>query len=326
MKRLLKKRWIAVYVLLITILFAGSAVSVYAYHLLDAALGGKSMLPDAQERMTSFQLREQMFASQADARVSGWLNVVRSDAWAAGTGNDLRLGTEYWPVEENEDAPWAIVLHGGLGTDRQQVTDVACMLSLAGYRVITPDLYAHGRSAGSISSLGLADAQLISEWVRWILNRKPDADIVLYGIDEGGAACLLAGRNLPENVRAIAVDSIYGNVQERAHDLALQARGTLSILDRALLAAAFRVVQGVSLGGGDLIGAAKDYPLPLLVIHGTGDKDVPAWHGEDIMLAAGKNAQLYLAEGAGHGMARFLEPEKYRDTLLSFFSSAIHEE
>ena len=324
-KRLVKKRWAVVYVLLLAVFFTVSAVSVYAYGLLEAALDGRQTKTEEQERLTAFQLREQMYASQADTRVSGWLSFVRMDAWAAGTEDDLRRGTEYWPAVENEYAPWAIVLHGGLGTDSQQVIDIACTLSLAGYHVITPDLYAHGQSAGSISSLGLADAQLISEWVRRILVVNPDADIVLYGIDEGAAACLLAGRELPENVRAVAVDSLYRNVQDRAYDLALQSREKLSGLDRVLLDAAFRVVHGKSIKSGDMVSAAKDYPLPLMVIHGTGDRDVPAWHGEDIAIAAGENAQLYFAEGAGHGMARFLEPEMYQETLLGFYHSAIHK-
>lgn len=311
---------IAMLIILATLI---CAIAIYANNLLYTTLDGKRMRSELEQATNYFTLREQMFARQADTRVSGWLSIVRSDAWAAGTEKSFRRGTEYWPVEENEYAPWAIVLHGGLGTDRQQVTDIACMLSIAGYHVITPDLYAHGQSAGSISSLGLADAENISEWVRRILAWKPDADIVLYGIDEGGAACLLAGRSLPENVRAVAVDSVYKNIQERAYDLALRERGELSCIDRALLSAAFRAVQGVSLGDGDLIEAAKDYPLPLLVIHGTGDGEVPAWNGEDIAIAAGENAQLYFAEGAGHGMARYLDPQEYERRLLTFFSDAL---
>lgn len=323
--RPVRKRIVLLAVLLLLLAALLGAAAVRAYMLLSAALDGRRAYGETDGELSYFQLREQMFSAQADTRVSGWLSMVRSEPWAAGTQSDFRRGMAYWPVEENEDAPWAIVLHGGLGTDRNQVTDIACMLSLAGYHVITPDLYAHGQSAGGISSLGLADAQSISEWVRRILAWKPDADIVLYGIDEGGVACLLAGRSLPENVRAVAVDSVYASTQERAYDLALRARGELSGLDRALLGAAFRVAQGVSLGEGDLIEAAKDYPLPLLVIHGTGDKEVSAWHGEDIAIAAGENAQLYFAEGAGHGMARYLEPERYWERLLSFYASALIE-
>ena len=68
------------------------------------------------------------------------------------------------------------------------------------------------------------------------------------------------------------------------------------------------------------ISAAK---TPLLIIHGTGDQDVPAWHGEDIALAAGENAQLLFIEGAGHGLSRYVEEETYYDALLAFYEAAL---
>ena len=321
--RPLRKRTIASLALLLLLLALLTAAAVRAYALLNTVLDGRQAHSRTDGSLSYFQLREQMFSAQADTRVSGWLSLVRMEECRIGEGGDLRCGTRYWPVEANADAPWAIVLHGGFGTDRQQVTDIACMLSLAGYHVLTPDLYAYGQSAGSVSSLGLVDAADIERWVRWILEEDPDPDIVLYGIDEGAAACLLAGRALPQIIRAVAVDSVYTSVEDRAYQLAQEAGDLFSRFDRVLFSAAFRAVHGISLGDGDLIEAAKDYPLPLLVIHGTGDKDVPAWHGEDIAAAAGENAQLYFAEGAGHGMARFLEPQMYRKMLLGFYDSAL---
>lgn len=321
--RPLRKRSIAFLALLLILLAFLMAAALRAYTLLNTALDGRQTHSRTDGTLSYFQLREQMFSAQADTRVSGWLTLVRMEECRIGEGGDLRCGTRYWPVEANADAPWAIVLHGGFGTDRQQVIDIACMLSLAGYHVITPDLSAHGQSAGSVSSLGLVDAADIERWVRWILAEDPDPDIVLYGIDEGAAACLIAGRALPEIIRAVAADSVYTSVEGRAYQLAQAAGGSLARLDRTLFAAAFHAVQGVPLDEGNLAEAARDYPLPLLLIHGTGDRDVPAWHSEDIAIAAGENAQLYFAEGAGHGMARFLEPETYQKMLLGFYDSAL---
>ena len=61
----------------------------------------------------------------------------------------------------------------------------------------------------------------------------------------------------------------------------------------------------------------------LLLIHGTGDEDVPAWHSEDIAKAAGENARLLLIEGAAHGTARFMEPQEYYAALFAFFDEAL---
>ena len=89
-----------------------------------------------------------------------------------------------------------------------------------------------------------------------------------------------------------------------------------------MLFAAYRLTHGMG-AEGELMQVLSDCELPLLIIHGTGDTDVPAWHGEDIA-AAGKDARLLFAEGAAHGMARYAMGQTYEETLLRFFDGAIH--
>lgn len=303
-----------------------SVAFIRAYGLLDTALDGRRMRDAYGETLTYFQLREQMFAGQADTRVSGWLSLVQSEEVSIRSERGTLAATHYAPVGHTENTPWALVVHGGLGTDRSQVIDIACALSLAGYHVLTPDLYAHGRSEGKISSLGLREADDAKSWIGWILAQDADAQIVLYGVDEGGIACLIAGAESPAGVAAVAVDSVYLSVEDRLLQLAQETHDDLTEIDRLLLRAAFRAVHGVPADEGGLERIAADYPLPLLLVHGTGDEDVPAWHAEDIARAAGENAELYFAEGAGHGMSRFLDPQKYSEILLGFFAGALEDD
>ncbi|MBQ7825825.1 MAG: prolyl oligopeptidase family serine peptidase [Clostridia bacterium] len=311
--------------LLFALVLIGAAI-LHAYGMLETALDGRRARSAGEKEPSYFQLREQMFAGQADTRVSGWLSLAASEEIEIKAERGKLAATHYFPVKRLEDAPWALVLHGGLGTDRSQVLDIACMLSLSGYHVLTPDLYAHGQSEGSISSLGICEAQDVESWVGWILAQDADAEIVLYGQDEGGVACLLAGKALSHTVRAVAVDSAYDSVGGRMMQLAEEARGRLSGAEGALLSAAFRLAHGVTTEAGEIEERVRDYPLPLLLIHGTGDEDVPAWHSEDIALAAGEKAELYFAEGAGHGMARYLEAQEYSEVLLGFFAEAVGSE
>ena len=88
-----------------------------------------------------------------------------------------------------------------------------------------------------------------------------------------------------------------------------------------LLRTAYQAINGVPLESG-LFERLSDVEVPLLVMHGTGDQDVPAWHSEDIALAVGENAELYYVEGAGHGMARYVDPKGYYDALIGFFDRA----
>lgn len=289
--------------------------------VLHAALGGRQER-EQETQVTSFSLREQMVMEQTGARVRGWQSVVVSETVTA-VGGRGRLSAELFsPLGGKDGAPWALVLHGGLGTDHSQVLDVACALSLQGYRVLAPDLYAHGKSDGETASLGLRDAEDVLSWIEWILLEDMDARIVCFGQDEGAVALLLAAAaGLPESVKAVAADSAYVSVQARAHDLLAEIDA--GWLGNLLLKPAYRLESGVSIRTGNVAERIAGADVPLLLIHGTGDTQVLAWQSEELAEAAGENAQMLLVEGAEHGMARYLEPDTYYDALLGFFEEAL---
>lgn len=297
------------------------ACAVHGWRTLTQALDGRRARAQ-EEQVSSFSLKEQMVLEQTHARVRGWSSIVQAQEVWLGAGRGRLYAQVFSAVEGDEDAPWALVLHGGLGTDHTQVQDVACVLSLHGYRVLTPDLYAHGRSEGETASLGIPDAQDVRAWIEWIELEDEGARIVLFGQDEGGVAALLAAADgLPASVRAIATDSAYVSV--RAHAQTLLDESATDALGRALFGAAYRLMYGVSLEEGEVAAKIAGLSCPLLVLHGTGDTQVLAWQGEDIAAAAGAHAQLLLIEGASHGAGRYLEPDVYYDALLAFYEDAL---
>ena len=305
----------------IVLLIGALLLSVQGGRILHAALDGRQERVQ-QAQVTSFSLREQMVMEQTGARLRGWQSMVSSETVTAAADRGRLSAELFSPIGGGDDAPWALVLHGGLGTDHSQVLDVACALSLQGCRVLAPDLYAHGKSDGETASLGLRDTEDVLTWVEWILLEDMDARIVCFGQDEGAVALLLAAAwGLPQSVAAVAADSAYVSVQARAHELLAQADS--SWLGRHLLDPAYRLTHGVSIAEGNVADRIAEADVPLLLIHGTGDTQVLAWQSEDIAQAAGENAQLLLVEGAEHGMARYLEPDAYYDALLGFFEHAL---
>ena len=287
--------------------------------ILHTALDGRRERT-AQTQVSSFSLREQMVREQALSRVRGWQSMAQSEEVTLGTGRGKLYAQLFSPLSGDADAPWALVLHGGLGTDYTQVLDVACMLSLEGYRVLAPDLYAHGRSEGETASLGLRDAEDVLAWLEWIRLEDMDARVVIFGQDEGGVAALLAAGGMPEYVAAVAADSAYISVQARAHELLAEVDA--GRMGKWLLDPAYRLEHSASIEEGNVVQRIAGAGVPLLLIHGTGDEEVLAWQSEDIAAAVGESAQLLLIEGAAHGMARYLEPETYYGTLLDFFHQA----
>lgn len=322
-----KKGWLAALVCALCVLALGAAGFVRGVQLMDLALDGRRESAKTQARTTDEMLRAQMTRSHAETRTQGWLTVIEAETIAMNTPRGKLHAQLYAPLRADADAPWALVLHGGMGTDHTDVLDVACALSMEGYRVLAPDLYAHGRSEGHHASLGLVEAQDVRAWADWILAEDMDAQIVIWAQDEGAAAALLAaGKGLPSAIRAVAEDSAYASVRDRAHQLLAENAASSFVpveLDEALLDAAYRLLHGVSVKDGELTARVSERDIPLLLLHGTGDQDVPAWHSEDIALAAGEKAALFFAEGAAHGMARHAQPQAYYDALLGFFRDAL---
>ena len=274
-------------------------------------------LIDAQP--TYFDLFAEEEAHQTKARISGWMNMVAAKEVVTQSPRGKLSATLYEPLDGAANAPVAIVLHGGLGTDREQVQDIACTLSLNGYRVLTPDLYAHGKSVGDAPTLGFGDAADVQAWVDFVEKMQMGAKIVLFGQDEGAAAVLLAAcGKLSDSVKAVAADSAADLGTQRMLELAQVQED--SLMGKLLKTVYLRRASGADNKISGRIASAR---IPLLLIHGTGDQDVPAWQSEDIALAAGEHAQLLYVEGAGHGLSRYVDPEMYYDSLLLFYESAL---
>lgn len=292
---------------------------LWADALYRAALDGRKIAVQTESNtVTSFDLLAQETAHQTQSRISGWSSAVASQEVSVSAPRGKLKATMYEPLNAQGNAPWAIVFHGGLGTDRASVLDIACVLSIQGYRVLTPDLYAHGASDGDASTLGYADAQDVAAWVDYAQQMQMDARIVLMGIDEGANAVLLAACDgLSESVVAIAADSAGND----AVNCMLERSDREDALGRMLLTGAFRRRTTIA----QISQCIDEATVPLLIIHGTGDQLVPAWNGEDIATAAGDGAQLLLIEGAGHGMSRHLNPQTYYNTLFEFFQTAIND-
>ena len=295
------------------------AAALRSRSLLRTAFDGRHSQTEEEAAISRFDMKPEMTREQTKPRISGWLSVLSPEDVAVRSERGMLRGQVFPPLSGDTDAPWAILLDGS------QMLDVACELSLAGYRVLVPDLYAHGKSDGELSSLGAADAQDVLTWVDWVLGEKPDARIVLMGQDEGALAVLLAQeKGLPQAVTAVAAESPTLDIPQIARETLEDAGESVGALEEVLLGAAYRLAFGEKLeriseerfaGGG----------VPTLLFAGTLDEQSPAYVAQDIAAAMGSRAEVCLIEGATHGMARYVDPEQYYDALLAFFREQLEE-
>jgi len=66
------------------------------------------------------------------------------------------------------------------------------------------------------------------------------------------------------------------------------------------------------------IDAVAEIDRPLLLIHGTADTIVPAYHSRKLAEAAGDNARLIELEGGEHNSLRWTHPEMESEVIAFF--------
>lgn len=144
--------------------------------------------------------------------------------------------------------------------------------------VLIPDLRGHGKSDGNIIGMGYLDREDILHWIGWILEKDPEAVIVLHGMSMGAAAVLMTtGEKLPSAVKAAVADSSYTNAIDESAYVYLNLNPH-PIPARPLLRTVRRLALRKSRYDLDLAApeeAVKRSVTPTLFIHGEKDGFIP---------------------------------------------------
>lgn len=202
---------------------------------------------------------------------------------------------------------------------KHELLGIGSGLWRAGKNVLLFDFRGCGESDWAPQSVGhneLLDAQAA---LRFAAGRQPGAKIGLVGYSMGGAVALLVGASDPA-VRAVVADSAYASLREViAHAYArrgIPGRPLLNLADainRRAYGYSFTDLRPV-----DAIPLLA--PRPVLLIHGTADKVTPMTHAHDLYAAAREPKELWLAEGAAHCGAYFLDRARYVDRVSALFN------
>lgn len=221
---------------------------------------------------------------------------------------------------ENGDAhDWVIALHGYRG-DHFGATALAQHYYDHGYQVLTPDLRACGESDGEYIGMGWLDRNDILEWIQWIIDKDPNAEIVIHGISMGAATTMMtAGEETPSQVVAFVEDCGYTSVWDIfSSELKLRFHmPEFPLLYTSNMIANFKA--GYDFKEASALKQIENCDKPMLFIHGTADDFIP-YEMMDILYQAkpGDNKEQVTAEGAGHGDAMYALGEEYWDSVFSF--------
>jgi hypothetical protein len=227
------------------------------------------------------------------------------------------------PTGANGDT--VLLLHGQADNRAGMLAYAALFLS-SGYSVLLPDARAHGQSDGPIATYGVLEADDIHRWLLSI--EKEDHPHCIYALGNSmGAAELL--NSLPANpdLCAAVAESSFSSFRAAAYDRLGQQFHTGPWLGRTLLRPALpiailyaRLRYHIDLAQFSPELAAAHTRVPILLIHGQADTNLPPAHSERIK-ADNPSIELWEPLHATHCGALGSDPEEYQRRVLNWFAA-----
>jgi alpha-beta hydrolase superfamily lysophospholipase len=227
------------------------------------------------------------------------------------------------PQHANGDA--VILLHG-LGDNRLGMQGYAEMLLNHGYSVLMPDARAHGLSGGIHPTYGLLERDDIRRWFEWIEHEHHPGCIFGFG-ESMGAAQLLQSLDSETNFCAVAAESSFSSFREIGFDRVGQQFHAGPWVGRTILRPVIEIALAYTRWKYHLDfarvspeNAVAHTHVPVLLIHGQVDSNIPVRHSRQIKLA---NPQVALWEvpGADHCGAISVAPAELEHRTLSWFGA-----
>ena len=247
--------------------------------------------------------------------------LVALESAATVVANLRHRGSPRLPVElaaifaspgEPERRPTILFLHGKGGDASEWEPDALRALQL-GYNVLLPDLRGHGRSGGSFFTFGFLEKEDLALTVAAARDGFGlDAERIGIHSCSAGSSVALEFAADRAGVRAIWLESPFGQPRAMArHYLSRTTRlpgPLLGLTSRLAIARAIaRVREELGEGHGtdglaqvDPVRAIARVHAPILLVHGDGDRLVPARLTHALAAALPPRSAVWNVSGAGH--------------------------
>lgn len=231
------------------------------------------------------------------------------------------------PANANGDA--VILLHG-VGDSREGMGGFAELFLSKGYAVLLPDSRGEGESGGRFPTYGVKETNDVHRWFDWLMVRQHPRCI--FGMGESmGAAILLQSVKTETRFCAVVAESSFANFRQIAYVRVGQFAGTGTWLGKIALRPAVelaflygRITRGVYLTDASPENAVVGSRVPILLIHGLSDNNIPFQQSERIRSHNPADITLWEVPGAGHCGAVSVVPEEFDNRVLGWFSAHDH--
>ena len=184
------------------------------------------------------------------------------------------------------------------------------------------DIRNQGESDGDRTTFGFHEGKDVQAAYRYLQGRGIDSAMV-YGTSLGGATAIRGAALVPA-LKGVVDDCTYATVQQ-----AFTGFISLTFIPCPVLIAAATVERanrefGIDMRATEPISqVGRINGRPLLIIHGTADRNIAPENSKLLYDAAGNGPKdLYFAPGAGHAQSAVVQPKEYERRLLGTVTKA----
>ncbi len=216
----------------------------------------------------------------------GLYNLSYQDVWLPVTAKSGRIERMHgwWIPAEQPTAPVLLYFHHNAINIGANVSQAHKFQQL-GYAVLLIDYRGFGRSEGSFPTEPQLYEDAQAAWVYLTRDRQvPAKQIVIYGHSVGGAVAIDLATKHPE-AAALIVQSSFTSLRDMTKRFGLFWVLPIDLILRQHF---------------DSLQKIKSLRMPLLVIHGTADPQIPVAMGQTLYQAAPEPKQILIIPQAGH--------------------------